>query len=547
MRSSADVSSEPHYVTGGHVRLTRQQLTGTLAGLLLSLLLAAIDQTIVGTAMPRVISELNGFDRYPWVTTAYLLTSTIAVPVFAKLSDLYGRKRFFLAGCLLFTITSGLCGASGQLAGLPLDGMNQLIVFRGLQGVGAGMIVGLLFAIIGDIFAPLERGKYQGLFAAVWGMASIFGPTLGGWITDTLSWRWTFYVNLPVGAIAVAAIWLAFPDFHPQGISRKIDWGGVATLTAGLVPLLLALTWVTEHGWGAPRVYGLLLFAAAMLAAFLAIEARAAEPLLPLTLFRNPLIAICSVAMFVLGMGMFGVVVYLPLFMQGVLDISPTRSGTLLTPMMMAAVGGSVFAGQYTSRAGRYKPLAVGGSALVLVGMVLLAMMNAQTTNLDVLRNMVILGIGLGAMQPVYTLAVQNAAPREQMGAATASTQFFRSIGSTVGVAIFGSVMLSLYKKGFAAAAPPGLPAAALKPFENPLVVVQIRPRLEEAFGRFPGGAEVLHKLIDNMHNALVQALQVIFWVGAGVMVFTVLLNLLMREIPLRGSAAVPPRPEYVD
>lgn len=547
MNTSAGVIAEPHYVTGGHVRLTQQQLVGTLAGLLLSLLLAAIDQTIVGTAMPRVITELNGFDRYPWVTTAYLLTSTIAVPVFAKLSDLYGRKWFFLAGCLLFTITSGLCGASGQMNWLPIDGMNQLILFRGLQGVGAGMIVGLLFAIIGDIFAPLERGKYQGLFAAVWGMASIFGPTLGGWITDSLSWRWTFYVNLPVGAIAVAAIWFAFPDFHPQGVSRKIDWGGVLTLTFGLVPLLLALTWVTEHGWTAPRVYGLLILAAVMLAAFVAIEARAAEPLIPLSMFRIPLIAICSVAMFVLGMGMFGVVVFLPLFMQGVLDVSATRSGTLLTPMMMAAVAGSIFAGQYTSRVGRYKPLAVGGSALVLVGMILLALMNAHTTNFEVLRNMVLLGIGLGVMQPVYTLAVQNAAPREQMGAATASTQFFRSIGSTVGVAIFGSVMLSLYKSGFAAAAPKGLPAAALKPFENPLIVVQMRSRLEEAFAKYPGGTQVLQKLIENMHNALVHSLQVIFWVGTGVMVLTVLLNLMMKEIPLRGSAAVPPKEEYLD
>lgn len=547
MNTSAGVTAEPHYVTGGHVRLTQQQLLGTLAGLMLSLLLAAIDQTIVGTAMPRVITELNGFDRYPWVTTAYLLTSTIAVPVFAKLSDLYGRKWFFLAGCLLFTITSGLCGASGRMTWLPIDGMNQLILFRGIQGVGAGMIVGLLFAIIGDIFAPLERGKYQGLFAAVWGMASIFGPALGGWITDSVSWRWTFYVNLPVGAIAVAAIWIAFPDFHPQGVSRKIDWGGVITLTFGLAPLLLALTWVTEYGWTAPRVYGLLLLATAMLAAFLAIEARAAEPLLPLSMFRIPLIAICSVAMFVLGMGMFGVVVFLPLFMQGVLDVSATRSGTLLTPMMVAAVAGSIFAGQYTSRVGRYKPLAVGGSVLVLVGMVLLALMNARTTNFEVLRNMVILGIGLGVMQPVYTLAVQNAAPREQMGAATASTQFFRSIGSTVGVAIFGSVMLSLYKSGFAAAAPRGLPPAALQPFENPLIVVQIRPRLEEAFAQYPGGAQLLQKLIENMHGALVHSLQVIFWVGAGVMVVTVLLNLLLKEIPLRGSAAAPPQPEYVD
>lgn len=540
---------EPHpqYVTSGHVRLTQEQLYATLAGLMLSLLLAAIDQTIVGTAMPRIITQLNGFDRYPWVTTAYLLTSTIAVPVFAKLSDLYGRKRFFLGGCLLFTLSSVLCGAAGQIALPGVDGMNQLIVFRGIQGIGAGMIVGLLFAIIGDIFSPIERGKYQGLFAAVWGMASIFGPTLGGWITDSFSWRWTFYVNLPVGIVAVAAIWWAFPDFHPQGVKRVIDWAGVITLTAGLVPLLLALTWVAEHGWSAPRVYGLLIAATAMLLAFVWVESRAVEPMLPLDLFRNPIIATCSIAMFVLGMGMFGVVVYVPLFMQGVMDVSATRSGTLLTPMMMAAVAGSIFAGQYTTRVGRYKPLGIGGAVLVLIGMGLLAVMNTHTTNFEVVRNMVIVGIGLGVMQPIYTLAVQNAAPRAQMGAATASTQFFRSIGSTVGVAVFGSVMLSLYRQGFAAAAPPGLPAIALKPFDNPLLLIQIRPQLEKAFTKYPGGAALLAKLVDNMHEALVHSLQVIFWVGTAVMVVTVLLNVFMKELPLRGSEAAPSKPEFVE
>src|ERR1700694_5105379 len=268
--------------TPGLHNLTRRQLVGTITGLLLTLLLAALDQTIVGTAMPRIIAQLNGFDRYPWVTTAYLLTSTIAVPIFAKLSDIYGRKWFFLAGTVVFVVASAFCGGAGQIPWFPGDGMTQLIVFRGIQGLGAGMIVGLLFTIIGDIFAPAERARYQGLFAAVWGLASIFGPTLGGWITDSYSWRWTFYVNLPVGALAVAAIFFAFPYFRPEGVKRVIDWAGVGALIACLVPLLLALTWVTEYGWLGARVVLLLAFSIAMLGLFLWIESRAAEPIIPL-------------------------------------------------------------------------------------------------------------------------------------------------------------------------------------------------------------------------------------------------------------------------
>src|SRR5262249_18266815 len=248
--------------------------------------------TIVGTAEPRIIASLSGFDRYPWVATAYLLTSTICVPIFAKLSDIYGRKWFFLLGAIIFVASSGLCGFAGEMNFLPIDGMGQLIVFRGLQGLGAGIMFGLVFTIVGDIFSPAERGKYQGLFASVWGAASIFGPTLGGWFTDHMStatgdgWRWCFYVNLPVGIIAIIAIWMEFPAFHPQNVRRIIDWWGVLTLIVCLVPLLLALTWVNEYGWTSTRVESLLAVAAVMLVAFIYVELKAPEPLLPLSLFK---------------------------------------------------------------------------------------------------------------------------------------------------------------------------------------------------------------------------------------------------------------------
>src|SRR5580692_9635858 len=230
-------AAEPQFHTSGIVRLTRPQLVGTMTGLVLAMFLAALDQTIVGTAEPRIIASLSGFNRYPWVATAYMLTSTIIVPIIAKLSDLFGRKWFFLWGAAVFVATSALCGASGEFNFLGLDGMNQLILFRGLQGIGAGAVMGLIFVIVGDIFSPAERGRYQGFFSGVWGFAAILGPTLGGWLTDQISWRATFYVNLPVGLVAILAIYRYFPYWHPQGVCRSIDWAGVFSLILCIVPL----------------------------------------------------------------------------------------------------------------------------------------------------------------------------------------------------------------------------------------------------------------------------------------------------------------------
>lgn len=536
MSSAADAG----FHTSGLVRLTKSQLIGTLGGLLFALLLAAIDQTIVGTAEPRIIAQLSGFDRYPWVSTAYLLSSTIAVPIFGKLSDIYGRKWFFLFGTMLFVVASAFCGASGTLNFLPIDGMNQLILFRGIQGLGAGMMTGLIFVIIGDIFSPAERGKYQALFAAVWGFASMFGPTAGGWLTDHFSWRAAFYVNLPVGILAVIAIYFEFPDLHVKGVDRKIDWAGVFTLIFCIVPLLLALTWVTNYGWGSPRVESLLALAAVMLAGFLYSETKAREPLIPLTLFNNPVISVCSIAVFILGMGMFGVIIYLPLFMQGVLGVTATASGNLLTPLMMGAVAGSIVTGQMNARLGTYKPSALGGSVLVAIGMILFARMDGATTRMDVVIGMVIAGIGMGLLQPVYTVAVQNSAPPEHMGAATASTAFFRSIGSTVGVAVFGSILLTKFHSDFDAAIPAGTPKIALDAFSNPLMLGAMRPQLEAAFGQYPGGLKLLAVLFGNVRTALIHGLNEIFIASAVIMTLSIGLHLVLKDVKLKGRGAVP-------
>lgn len=524
--------SELPFVTSGVVRLTKPQLIGTLAGLMLAMLLAALDQTIVGTAEPRIIAQLSGFDRYPWVATAYLLTSTLAVPIFARLSDMYGRKVFFMSAATLFVAASALCGAAGTLP-LPIDGMNQLILFRALQGIGAGGIMGLIFTIVGDIFSPQERGRYQGLFSAVWGISSVFGPTLGGWLTDQVSWRACFYVNLPVGLIAIAALYFEFPNIRARVQRHQLDWLGIVALIGCIVPLLLALTWATDYGWQSTRVVSLFALSAVMLSTFILVETKAAEPLIPLSMFRNSVISLCSICVFVLGVGMFGVIIYLPLFMQGVLGVSATQSGTLMMPLMLGVVCGTAASGHLMSRLGTYKQVALAGAVMIAAGMTLFAQMGTATSHPEVIAGMIVSGLGMGLLMPVYTVAVQNVAPRHQMGAATAATIFFRSIGSTVGVAVFGSVLLINYHHDFAQAIPADAPAATTALFSNPLLLPQMRPQLEAAFTG-ERGHDMLQRLLDSVPAALGHGLHLIFTISAALMVIAVFLHAAIRNVPLR-------------
>jgi MFS family permease len=317
----------------------------------------------------------------------------------------------------------------------------------------------------------------------------------------------------------------------------------VIALMGCLIPLLLALTWVTDYGWSAPRVVWLLILAGVMLPTFLWAESRAEEPLMPLWLFKEPIIAVSAIAVFMLGVGMFGVILYVPLFMQGVLGVSAKNSGVLLTPLLLGAVVGSIAAGQLVARIGKYKALVIVGCSLTTAGMFLMATMDANTTHGEVVRNMIIAGIGMGMMQPIYTLIVQNVAPPAHIGTATASTQFFRSIGSTLGVAVYGSILLTKYHEEFARGIPPGTPPIALAPFHNPLQLAIIRPRLEIAFARYPGGTELLQKLFDNVRTSLVHGLHAIFVLGAVLMVIGLCVNLFLREVPLRKRAAAPAEP----
>ncbi len=531
--AAAEVTSYAH--------LDARQRLATVAGLMLTLLLAAMDQTIVGTAMPRVVSNLDGFDRYPWVTTAYLLTSTISVPVFAKLSDLYGRKWLYMTGLVIFVLSSWLCGAAGNVP-VPLDGMNQLIFFRGLQGIGGGAVMGLTFTIIGDLFAPAERGRYQGMFGAVFGLASVVGPLAGGWITDHLSWRWAFYVNAPLGILAAVVLYRTFPFVKPHASSRRIDWLGLVSLTGWIVPLLLALSRVTALGWTHPTVRTLLAAAVVSFIVFVWAERHAAEPLMPPALFGIRTIALASCGVFVLGMSMFGMFVYLPLYLQGVLGMTAAASGMLFVPMIFAMIFASMTSGQIVSRTGRYKFLAVAGAVLATTGMGLLARLGAEASANTILWCLVVAGFGFGAAQPVYALVVQNAAPRAQLGAATATSQFFRSIGSTIGVAVFGTLLLGMYHDGLAAGLPADTPADVRLVVDNPLqmngehgLIVHGPPRPE-----IPPAVQAI------VRASLAAGMQRVFVLTSLVMALSIVLNLLLPELPLRGKAEHAPPLEAV-
>lgn len=527
-------------LTGFH-ELSRKQLITTVIGLQLTLLLSALDQTIVSTAMPRIIQSLTGFDRYAWVTTAYMLTSTAAVPIFGKLSDIYGRKWFLLGGTIFFLATSALCGAAGYFplfAPSPHAGMDQLILFRGMQGIAGGMLMALTFTVIGDIFPPAERGKYQGLFSAVWAFASVIGPTLGGWITDSFSWRWVFYVNLPVGAIALLALYYGFPYIRPAQTTRRIDYLGVITLLGFLSPMLVALDSAADAGWTSFNVLGLLGVALVMLVAFVFVESKAAEPIIPLSLFQEPIVRVCTMSLLINGIAMFGAILFIPLFMQTVIQISATESGSLLTPMMLMMTVGSVTAGQIASRTGRYKWLAITGSALMVFGMALLAQMGEDTTRWICVRNMMLVGLGLGLQTPIYTLAVQNVAEPRMIGAATATTQFFRSIGGTLGAAIFGSLMLARYLTVIESSLPSGISVKLMTLLRNPVQMI--------GSGAGPH-TEVPAAVALAVRHALVQSLDNVFLVSAIIASFSLVLTLFLREVALRKTNApkvAPPTPE---
>jgi EmrB/QacA subfamily drug resistance transporter len=521
--------------------LTRHQKVLILGGVILALFLASLDQTIVSTAMPRIIADLGGFDRYTWVTTAYLLASTTVVPIVGRLSDMYGRKWFFTFGIIVFLVGSVLCGLSQT--------MTQIIVFRGLQGIGGGTMMANAFVSIGDLFPPAERGKYQGYMGGVFGLSSIIGPALGGFVTDALSWHWVFYINLPLGIPVVLLFMRFFPSVRPSGQAHRIDYLGGALLILTILPLLLALSWGgVQYAWGSVQVAGLLVFSGVMATAFLVVETRALEPIVPLGIFCNRIVSVSMAAIFLTGFTMFGAIVFIPLFFQGVLDASATNSGSFLTPMMLAVVVGGAISGEALSRfGGHYRIQSLIGLALMATGLFLLSRMTPETSYARAVFNTVLFGLGLGVTFPLFTIAVQNAVDYRVMGIATSTIQFIRSVGGTLGLAVLGSVMVGRFTIAFAETVPSAvkqaLPPEQLTALgQNPQALVdpQALDSLEAAFVQMgPEGAALAGQLLEATHTALASAITEVFLIGLAATLIALAVAAFLKEVPLaRGGRA---------
>ena len=410
-----------------------RRLVLATVGILLALFLAALDQTIVGTALPRIVAELKGLDYYSWVLTAYLVTSTIMTPIAGKLGDLFGRKPLLLTGMIGFVLASALCGQAQD--------MFQLVLFRGIQGLFGGVLFSTVFATIADLFTIERRARIQGLFGGIFGIASVVGPTIGGYLTDNVGWRWVFYVNVPVGVAAILFVLFTLPRTTHNATWRDIDFLGAGALSAGLAPLLVAFSITRDHDWGSPEVLGLIAAGALVLVGFFFIERRTDHPIVPFELFKNRTFAVSVITGFLVAVGMFGAIVYVPLVYQGVLGIPATNSGLLVTPMMVGLVFGSVVTGQLMLKIKRYRYLGTFATVLLAIGTYLMSTITTDTQQIEIVRNLVIIGLGVGITFPLYLNSVQSAVEPRFIGVVTSQIQFFRNVGATIGIAVLGSFL----------------------------------------------------------------------------------------------------------
>ncbi len=530
--------------------LPRRQLIITMVGVMLAMFLASLDQTIVGTALPKIMEDLGGHNQYTWVATSYLIASTITVPIVGKLTDIYGRKWFYVAGLSIFIIASILCGLSQTIM--------QLILFRGLQGIGGGIMIANAFIVVGDLFPPSERGKYQGLVAAVFGLSSVIGPILGGFITDNYGWHWVFFVNIPFGLLTIALFMFFFPNLRPDTLKHKIDFAGIAALILAVLPCMLALSWAgVTYPWLSAQIIGMFVFSALMIVVLIAIETRAEEPIMPLWLFKNPVVAISMIILFIIGFGMIGGIIFIPLFFQNVLGTSATASGSFLMPMMLGVVSGSIISGQILSRAGgRYRLQGVFGLAFIALGLWFLSTMTTETSNKSAIIYIIILGFGIGNTMPLYVIAVQNALPHTVLGIATSSTTFFRQMGAAFGLAILGSLLNTRFASEYPDQYSPEIQAQieSMHSGSQPLLsdgeydlvnsLVHDPQKLlstdiqETLFGiteRFGDeGAQLIGQIMAPVNSSLSFAITEVFLIGFYIILVAWVLNFFIKEIPLR-------------
>jgi len=516
-----------------------------LIGISLAIFLATLDQMIVSTAMPQIVRDLNGMEHLSWVFTAYMLTSTITMVIYGKLSDLFGHKRLYIIGVIIFLIGSTLSGLS--------QNMDQLIFFRAFQGIGGGAVIIISFAMIADVFPPAVQAKYQGMIGGVSALSGIVGPLLGGWITDNLSWRWTFYINVPVGIVGLVVLIAALPNIRHKISASAIDFAGSIFLTAILVPFLLALVWGgNEYAWGSWQIVSLLGGSAVSLMAFIYSESKAKNPILSLDLFGNRAFVVSAMGSFLTTMGMFGVILFIPLFAQGIIGITATHSGLILTPMMLSLIAAAIISGQIVARTGKYKIIALLGMVFGTVGMYMFSRIDVHTTNNILVMGMAILGAGLGLTVPIFQLCAVNAFSVRRVGEVTAGSQLFKNLGGTVGLALLGGFMNSQLASQMATVANEPFVAMLKKTqpdhaFEmnsktvqtllNPQAQAQMNIMIHTApkpmqatmyqnFGHF----------LQTIKIAFSSSLDHLFFISSGIMALGFVVVLFLPEVPLRKT-----------
>lgn len=496
-----------------HTERSHAEIMVIISALMLAMLLAALDQTIVSTALPKIANDLHGLSKYSWVATAYLLTSAVATPLYGKISDMFGRKKIFQTAIIIFLIGSALCGLAQT--------MNQLIIFRGLQGIGAGGLMALVFAIIGDVVPPRQRGRYQGYFGAVFAISSVLGPLLGGLFTDHLSWRWVFYINLPIGALALSAI-AARLHLPVRKSPHKVDYTGAVLLAISVVSLLLATVWGgVDYPWVSSQIFGL--FGAAVVSAGLFVwrERYAREPIIPLSLFKNSIFSVASLLSFLIGVVMFGALIFLPEYQQIIRGDSATKSGLMLLPLVGGLMTASIASGRLISKTGHYRRFPIAGTAIVATAFWLFSHIAVDTNRVVLGAWMVVLGLGIGMVMPVLTLAVQNAVARENLGTATSSVTFFRSIGSSLGAAIFGAILANRLTHHLMQTLPANAAGHVGHSLSSSAAELKHLP------------PDVLHKVLQ----AFASSFHDVFLFGIPFAVAAFLVALLLKESPLRGGA----------
>lgn len=508
-----------------------------IAGLIVAMLFASLDNTIVGTALPRIVGELGGLGVMTWLTTAYMLSSTAVIPVAGKLADMIGRKSVYLTGLVIFIVGSALCGTSQT--------MGQLIAYRALQGIGGGVMMPMAMIIIGDIFSGEQRAKWQGVFGAVFGLSSIIGPQVGGWIVDSLDWRWVFYINLPVGILAMVFIAIGLTN-QRQSEKVKIDFAGIITMIIGVVSLLLALTFGgKDYPWTSWQILALFSVSIVMIIWFIRIEQKTSEPILPMRLFTNRIFSILSGIGFLMSIGMFGAIMFVPLYMQGILGVSAADSGTAMFPMMLAMIFTSIIGGRMVYKVG-FRPQMIVGMATMAIGFWLLSTMQIDTSEYSAMSYMVVLGLGIGLVMPLLTLALQESFPKSELGVVTSSSQFFRQIGGTFGMTILGAVMnhhsttlLSNQLVPLLEELPPQADQLVIE-FES---MIQTNPQgmysmllSPETLQRIP--TEIKQILLPILKTSLVDSLHYVFLYGLGfILVGTLLTPLISVKLTRKGTA----------